>query len=181
MNNKEAINLVPKECISSLVAGLVAVLFFVCVAIIPNYLTGRSLNRQIGDLRYQLEEHKNILPLYASLKKLASEEKPDILILPQKTGLDMSRLDIAIKTLRDISKKSSMSVISISPDEGEAYKGVKSVVVAMSLKGDFANLRTLLTDLGALPYVEDVEGVSMRRESYGRMLAITIKIKLAVL
>lgn len=180
MKSKEAINLVPKECISNLVAGIVAVLVFVCVAIIPNYLTGRSLDRKIGDLRYRLEEHKNILPLYASLKKSASEENHDILVLPAKTGLDMSRLESAIKTLRDISGKSSMSVISIRPEEGEAYKGVKSVVVIMSLKGDFANLRTLLMDLGALPYVEDVEGVSMRRESYGRKLAITIKIKLAV-
>lgn len=181
MNIKEALSPIPKECISNLVVSLVAVLIFVCVTIIPSFLTGRRLVQQIGDAQYRLEEHKNILPLYESLKKTAPAERYELLVFPAKTALAMSGLESALKTLRDISAKSSMTVISIRPEEGEAFKGVKSLAVTMSLKGDFGNLRTLLLNLGALPYVEDVEGFSIRREPYGRALAFTIKIKLTVL
>ncbi|MCG6533401.1 MAG: hypothetical protein L7F78_01645 [Syntrophales bacterium LBB04] len=181
MNKTEIIGLIPKECVSNLAVSLAAVLVFVCATIIPSYLTLRSLNENTGDLLYKLEEHKSLLPLYESLKKSAPAERSDLLTFPAKAQLDIAGLDSALKTLRDIAGKSSMLVISIRPDEGEAFKGVKSLPVTMSLKGDFINLRTLLLNLGSLPYVDDVEGFSIKREQYGRTLAFTIKIKLALL
>jgi hypothetical protein len=174
------ITLVPKECMSNLIIGVVAVLVFVFATIIPRHLTGRNLDQKIGDVRYRLEEHKNILPLSDALKK-ASIGNLGPLVSPTKTSLAMAGLGNALKTLHDISGKSAMTVLSIRPDEGEAYKGVHSIAVKMSLKGSFQNFRTLLADLGALPYVDDMEELSIQQEPSGKRLAFKIKIKLAVL
>jgi hypothetical protein len=178
---KQIINsiFIPRECVRNLVISLAAVAVFLCAAIIPAYLKWLRLDARVSDVRYRIEEQKTLLPLFDSLKttRLGS---PATLQAPDKIKLDKSGIDSALMKLRDISDKAAMNIISIRPDLTSTPASAQSVAVNMSLRGSFENFRGLLAGLGALPYVENIENISIQQGAFGKMLDFKIKILLSV-
>ncbi len=82
--------------------------------------------------------------------------------------------------LRDIADRASITVNYINPDLSDAYAHTQSLAVDLSLKGSFENFRTVLADICALPYVENLENLSIQREPNERALDFKIKIIVAL-
>ena len=170
---------VPRECVSNVVSSLAAVIVFACAAIIPSYLSRLDLEQQIGNARFRLEQHQTLLPLYESLKKAPRADFP-ALVVPVKTSLKKDDVDSALTAVRDIAVKSAVAVNYINPDLSAASAQTKSVAVDVSLIGSFENFRTVLANIGSLPYVENFQNLSMQRKANGQELDLKIKIILAV-
>jgi Tfp pilus assembly protein PilO len=170
---------VPGECMSNLLVSLTAVIVFVCAAIIPAYLSRADLKQKISNARDLLEQHQTLLPLYSSLKKTPEAGFP-ALAAPLKTALKKADVDSALKAVRDLAGKSALAVSYISPDLRDASAHTQSLAVDVSLKGSFENFRTMLAHIVALPYVENLENLSIQREPNGQALDFKIKIVLAL-
>jgi len=170
---------VPRECMSNLLSSLAAVVVFACAAIIPAYLSRADLEQHIGNARYRLVQHQALLPLYESLKKAPRADFP-ALAAPVKTALKKTDVGSALITVRDIAGKSSITVNYINPDLSNASSHTHSLVLDVSLRGSFENFRAVLADIGALPYVENLENLSIQREPNGQALDLKMKILLAL-
>ncbi|MGO9013729.1 MAG: type 4a pilus biogenesis protein PilO [Dissulfurispiraceae bacterium] len=170
---------VPRECVSNLLSSLATVIVFLCVAIIPAYLSRVAVEQKITNAKYRLDQHQTLLPLYESLKKAPRADFP-ALAAPVKTALKKADVGNALSAVRDIAGKSSMTVNYINPDLSEASSHTQSLAVDVSLKGSFENFRTMLADIGALPYVESLENLSIQREPNGQALDIKMKIIVAL-
>ncbi len=170
---------VPRECMSNLLVSLAAVLVFLCAVIIPVYLSIADLEQKISNAQYRLEQNKTLAPLYASLAKAPGSDVP-ALIVPAKTTLKRADVNSALAAVRNIAGKSSVAVIYINPDLNEASAHTQSLALDVSLRGSFENFRTVLANIGALPYVEQLESLSILREPNGQALDFKIKIIVAV-
>jgi|GEM_PF-3032236 hypothetical protein len=170
---------VPRECMSNLLVSLAAVIVFVCAAIIPAYLSRVDIQQKISNARYRLDQHQALLPLYESLKKAPRADFP-ALANPVKTALKKDNVSIALTAVRDIADKSALTVGYINPDISDSSAHTKSIALDVSLKGSFENFRTMLASIGALPYVENLENISIQRAPNGQALDFKIKIILAL-
>ena len=171
---------VPRKCISNLILSLTGVIVLVCAAIIPAYLSRAALEQKISDARYRLNQHQTLLPLYTSLKKAPQADLP-ALAAPVKTALKRADIDIALTAVKDIAGKSAITVSYINPDLSGVSANTQSLAVDLLLKGKFENFRTVLADIGALPYVESVEDLSIQQEpDNGQALDLKMTIILSV-
>ncbi|MGD0283079.1 MAG: type 4a pilus biogenesis protein PilO [Dissulfurispiraceae bacterium] len=170
---------VPRECMSNLLVSLAAVIVFACAAIIPAYLSRADLEQKISNARYQLDQHQALLPLYESLKKAPRADFP-ALAAPTKAALKKAAVDSALTAVRDIAGKSSITVNYINPDLTDASAHSQSLALDVGLKGSFENFRTVLAYIYALPYVENLENISIQREPNGQALDFKMKIILAL-
>lgn len=170
---------IPKENMGNLLISLIVVALFVIAAILPSYLSKARLNKGIRALRYQIEEHEKLLPLYNALIN-APKGDSAVLIVPASSRLEKAGLDSALKTVRSISDKSGMTVISILPDLDYGVKNSGAMTVNISLTGSFEDFRTVLTTLGTLPYVNHIEELSIQQKPNTKALAFKIKIILAM-
>ncbi len=170
---------VPRECISNLLSGLAAIIVFLCAAVIPAYLSIVDLEQKISNARYRLDQHQALLPLYESLKKAPRADFP-ALAAPVKKSLKKADVDSALTAVRDIAGKSSIAVNYINPDLSYTSAHAQSLALDVSLRGKFENFRPVLADIGALPYVEDLENLSIQREPNGEALDFKIKIIVAL-
>ncbi|HXW69773.1 MAG TPA: hypothetical protein VEJ88_09235 [Dissulfurispiraceae bacterium] len=170
---------VPRECMSNLLVSLAAVLVFLCAVIIPAYLSIADLEQKINNAQYRLEQNKTLAPLYASLAKAPGADVP-ALVVPAKTPLKRADISSALAAVRNIAGKASVAVININPDLNEASAHTQSLALDVSLRGSFENFRTVLANIGALPYVEQLESLSILREPNGQALDFKMKIILAV-
>ncbi len=166
---------VPRECMSNLLSSLAAVIVFVCAAIIPAYLSRVALEQKISDARYRLEQHQTLLPLYEALNKTPQAELP-ALAAPVKTALRKADVGSALTAVRDIAGKSAVAVNYINPDLSDASAHARSLAVNVSLEGSFENFRTVMANIGTLPYVENLENLSIQRGPDGRTLDFKMKI-----
>lgn len=168
---------VPKENLQNLVISLFVVVFFIGAALIPNYLAKTRLEKKISEVRYNLDKQNSLLPLYQTLLK-ASSGGSSVLVAPATVRLERAGLEAALKKLQGILDKSQMTGIAVLPDLGSVSKDVNFSAVNMSFRGSFENFRTVLLDLGALPYLERIEELSIKQET--KDLAFKIKIILAM-
>lgn len=170
---------IPKENMQNLGISLVAIILFIFAVILPGYMTKLHLDKEIRTTRNQLEEHKNLLPLYQSLIK-APRGDSAVLVVPASLRLEKAGLDSALKAVRSISDKNKMTVIALIPDLGYGSKNDQAVAVNLSVRGSFKNFRTVLTNLGALPYIDHIEELSIQQKPNTQTLAFKIKIILAM-
>lgn len=178
---KKITELIPlsKENMGNLLISLIVVALFVIAAILPSYLSKALLDKKIRVLRYQIEEHETLLPLYRSLIN-APKGDSSVLIVPASSRLEKTGLDSALKAVSSISDKSGMTVISILPDLDYGTKNAGNMAVNIALRGNLENFRTVLTKLGALPYLNHIEELSIQQKPNTQTLAFKIKIILAM-
>ena len=137
------------------------------------------MEQKMSDMRYRLNEHTSLLPLYDSLKKPSHPDLTDLVVLPG-TRLHKDDVSSALDAIRNIALKSGMKVIYLAPDFNNISKDASSLALNVSLKGDFLNFRKVLANIGALPYVESAEEFSILREPNSRLTDFKIKIILGV-
>jgi Tfp pilus assembly protein PilO len=178
MNTNNANNPLSQEYANNLIVSIVAVLAFIFLLVVPSFITARGLEQKLTDLRFQLKEHQTLQPLYESLKKSA-QGGATVLVNPAHTG-NKEKLDTALQRMREVSGESAMTVTSLQPDLDKGFAGDKSIVVNVSLKGRFENFWTLLSKLGALPFLDNVETISIQRTQDGKELDFKLKVLLAV-
>lgn len=170
---------IPRENIQNLGISLIAIILFIFAVILPGYMNKLHLDREIITARSRLEEHKNLLPLYQSLIK-APMGHSAVLVVPAGLRLEKAGLDSALMTVRSISDKNKMTVMALIPDLSYGSKNEQSLAVNLTLRGSFENFRTVLTKLGALPYMDHIEELSIQQKPNTQTLAFKVKIILAM-
>jgi len=154
------INLPKKNIIYLLVCGttLLAVSIFLLIA---NYRMLSILDKNISRMKNQIDVQEFFSPVFKKLFNHLDFEEPEGLSLPKP--LRMPREDTAktLALLQEMAQKSRFKVEGISPDVDSTIDGSKHLMINIILQGDFLDLRSFLSQLIVIPYLEHIEQIKI--------------------
>lgn len=155
--------IIPKRSLFYLVICLCGVLIIVTVGIIPEYFSSVRLDQQIKSMQFQIEEQKNLYPIYHMLKNKTHIKDARILPFPKKVPLSRAQIDTVPATVREIAKKANIDMVSASPDLNFLGSESRFLPINAIMRGDFFNFRKFLIGLGEVPFLERIEEIQIQQ------------------
>ena len=169
---------IPEKSVPYLIicGGIVAIV--VLVGIFPLYRYTSNQADEIKKIKYQMEEQKELGPVYLNMQKAMESKDLQVLPNPKKTIISREEAAKFQNVFRTISEKSGLMTISITPDLSTAAGSSKFLLHNAVVKGEFANFRKMLIELTAIPYLDRIEEISIQQHS--NSMEFRIKIWLAL-
>jgi Tfp pilus assembly protein PilO len=168
----------PKQSLIYIGLGVIAILLFVLLGIVPAGKSLADLDARATEVQYRIEEQKALAPLYQTLKDRGGKEDMKFLPLPAKVNLPHAKISTITAVFGDAARSSGMSLVSASPQLSTMSGGAQTLPVNVILLGDFMNFRKFLVSIGGIPYVQHVEEISIQEAPNAR--EFKLKILLAV-
>ncbi len=139
------------------------ILLFVLVGIFPLYQYNSHRIKENKKLKYQIEEQKELGPIYFTLLKIM--ENKDLRVLPNPKKATIPRLETGKfqDAFRAIADKSGLMTISLTPDLTTLAESSTFLLHNAVLKGEFADFRKMLSGLGAVPYLDRIEEIRIQQ------------------
>lgn len=178
MMNLSLLKSIPRRTIIIHLSWLGALLLFAAAVLWPLGRTAISRDREIRNLQYQVDEQKNLQPLYQALRTRSQAKSATVLPSPTRDKLSRDLVSIAPSTLRRIADSASLKTQSVAPDVSSLTHQSKSLIMNMVVRGDFINFRKFLIGIGELPYLERYEEIEIRKDP--SFMEYRIKIRLAL-
>lgn len=141
------------------------IFLFVLVGIIPLYHYNSNLLEENKKLKNQIEEQKELGPIYRTLLTTLQDKDLRVLPDPEKTRILRGETGKFQDDLRMIAGRSRLKVVSLKPDLSTLAGSSTSLLHDVILKGDFANFRKMLIGLGTVPYLDRIEEISILQNS----------------
>ena len=154
------------------------VFIIILVGILPLYLKTSGNVKENEKLKYQIKQQNDLGPLYDSL--LNEVKNSGSLVLPNPAKKPVLRLE-AGKFQYDfqaIAKKSGVIIVSFVPDLSTSTGSSTSFLHNIVLKGEFADFRKMLIELGAVPYLDRIEEISYKQGTVSMELKMKVWIAL---
>jgi len=178
MMNLPLLKSVPRRTLIIHLSWLGALLLFAIAVLLPMSRSVIGIDRKIAEIQYQVDEQKNLQPLYQTLRTRSQARPASVLPSPQRDKLSKDLVGIAPSTLRRIADNASLKTQSVAPDVASLTNQSKSMVINMVVRGDFMNFRRFLIGIGELPYLERCEEIEIRKDP--AFMEYRIKIRLAL-
>ena len=141
------------------------VLLFILLSIFPNYLAYSNINHEINSLQNQIEEQKLLSPIFSDLSEKAKFRDPENLPFPQKARLSKNETGNIATIIQKIIRQNEFKLISILTDVGSLMEESGILKVSIEMTGEFMNLRNMILQLGALPYLDHIESIQIGSHS----------------
>lgn len=164
----------PKQSLAYIAISVIVILLFVFVGIFPAKKLLADLDGQTAEVKYRIEEQRILVPYYQSLKERTDKADLQFLPLPQKASLPQSKIITIPAIFSDAAKKSGMSLLSAIPQISGITAGGSTLPVNISLRGDFFKFRKFLINIGAIPYVQHIEEISIQEAPGAREFILKI-------
>jgi len=175
--NKMNIHMNQKNFLYFIIYGGI-ILIVILVGIVPLYLKASALAKENDKLKYQVQEQKELAPVYASLQNAMKEDIPLVLPHPGKQALPRSESGTFQTDLNSAAHKSGLKVISFTPDVNTSSAPSQSFLHDVVLSGEWGGLRKLLIELGNLAYLDKIESVEIQQGAH--FMEFKIKIWIAL-
>jgi len=161
-----------------LICGGIIVLI-VLLLIIPFYRYNAGIAQETETIQHQIDEQKKLAQTY-QLLKIASAKKQTYL-LPNPAGAKLARqnVDKFPESFRAEAEKSGLATTSLVLDIKTMTGDSKSLLYNATVKGEFANFRRLLIGLGAVPFIDQIEEISIKQGRDNMEFKLKIWIALA--
>ena len=161
METSMAISKLPTKNVMLIAIFGGGIIFFVLLSIFPNYITYSNIESEINMLKSQIEEQKILSPIFNDLTNKARFQYPDNLPFPKKDKLSKNETSNISGIIQDIIRLNDFQLNSIITDVGGLMDGSGILKMSVEITGDFINLRNLIIQLGALPYLEHIENIQI--------------------
>ena len=150
------------------------IILFILLAIFPNYMAYSEITQEIESIKGQIEEQKILSPIFNDLAKKTEFDQPDNLPFPQQEKLAKNETGKLSTVIRDIVQRNDLQLQDLTTDVDSLMQAPDVLKLNVQMSGDFMNLRTVLLQLGELPYLEHIE--SIRIESKGADNTVQLKL-----
>lgn len=158
--------------------GIFVILLLIFLGIMPLKNAQAGLDKQMAELRYRIEEQRILVPLY---KSLTEREREDVRILPlpPRSSLPQAQINTIPKLIGNAARQSGLSLMSVSPKLAGVTGGTKTLPIHVSLRGDFFKFRKFLINMGAVPYIQHIEEISIQEVPGAREFMLKIFVAVA--
>ncbi len=150
------------------------IIIFVVVIILPYNHSIKKIDMEIDNLKNQVAAQELQAPLYSTL--ISQMEKNTVRGITDKKDERLNRDNIfLISTMvKDLAEGNNLTYIKSSPDINsmESNKGLMSVDV--TVEGSLEDFRKFIVSLNKIPYLQDVEKLSIRSEEANRIYELRI-------
>jgi Tfp pilus assembly protein PilO len=159
------ININKKNSILYLVIYGGIILIIILVGILPYYLKISNQVKENDKLKYHIKEQKELGPVYQTLIK--ANENKDVFVLPHPEKTELPRLDTRkFQTdFQNAAKKSGLKVVSFTPDINTSASTSTSFLHNIVLKGELADFRRMLIELGSIPCIDRIEEINIQQNT----------------
>jgi len=141
------------------------IFLFVLVGIFPLYHYNSNLIEKNKELKIQIEEQKEIRPIYLNLLNNINNKDVRVLPNPEKKTIPRGEAAKFQDDVRMIAGRAGLMTVSLTPDLSTLAGSSTSLLHNVVLKGEFANFRKMLIGLGAVPYLDRIEEISILQNS----------------
>jgi Tfp pilus assembly protein PilO len=155
---------IPPQSLLYIGICLIVVILFIMLWFIPSNRTMEELSAKTDDVRFRIEEQRALMPLYLALKSRIEKKDSEILPLPEKGVLSHKDITTLPMVLRTAAKDSGMTFGSAVPNPATVTSGGKFLSVDAILRGKFFDFRKFLINLGAIPYIQHIEEISIQQK-----------------
>ena len=139
------------------------IFLFVLVGIFPLYHYNSNLIEKNKELKNQIEEQKELKPVYLNLLKTLNNKGLRILPNPEKKTIPRGEAGKFQDDIRLIAGRAGLMTVSLKPDLSTLDGSSTSLLHNLVLKGEFVNFRKMLIGLGAIPYLDRIEEISCQQ------------------
>ena len=159
------ININQKNSILYLVIYGGIILIIILVGILPYYLKISNQIKENDKLKYQIKEQEELGPIYKTLTSNIENINALVLPHPAKTALPRSEAQKFQTDFQIAAKKSGLKVVSFTPDINTSASPSTSFLYNIVLKGELADLRRILIELGSIPYWDRIEEINIQQNT----------------
>jgi hypothetical protein len=156
---------IAKSTMKYLILCIGTIVVFVLVGLYPMYRYNIYLAGEITNIKDQIEELKEMGPVYLKLQKAMESKDSQILPNPKKTTITREEAAKFPNVFRNIAGKSGLVAISVTPDSSNTAGSSNFVLNNAVLKGNFTNFRKMLIALSAIPYLDKIEDISISQRA----------------
>jgi len=149
-------------------------LLFVLLSIFPNYISYNNIVHETSILKDKIEEQKILSPIFEDLSKKAQFQNPGSLPFPAHEKLARSDTGNITPIIREVVATNDFLLEDIDTDIESLMTEPGILRMTIQMTGVFQNLRKLLLDLSALPYLEHIEVIQIN--SFGAKNKINLTI-----
>jgi len=139
------------------------IFLFVLVGIFPLYHYNSNLIEKNKELKNQIEEQKELKPVYLNLFNTLNNKDLRILPNPEKKTIPRVEAGKFQDDIRTIAGRAGLMTVSLTPDLSTLAGSSTSLLHNVVLKGEFASFRKMLIGLGAVPYLDRIEEISVQQ------------------
>lgn len=175
--NKFKLN-IPEESLKYLIIYPGIILFIVLLLIIPLHKSNANIKNDIKKLQYQIEEQKSLGNIFLVLTKSMKNKDLKILPNPPKTTLSRQEAGKFQDLFRATAIKSGLTTLSVTPDYSTLTGNSSYLLHNVVVKGEFANFRKLLIELGGVSYLDKIEEINI--QPYSDSMEYRMKIWIAL-
>jgi len=156
------------------------ILIILSLGIVSFYRYNSNKSQNIQKFQNQIEEQKSLGPVY--LMMIKELQKKDVYVLPnpKKMKLPKQETDRFQDYIRQISNKTGLVTISVLPDIKSMLGSDSSIIFYVTLKGDLTNFRKFLIELGTIPYIDQLEEITLQQFSDDMEYKLKIRMALAI-
>ena len=159
---KVSISSLPTKSLSYFVILGGGIILFVILAIMPAQRESEALDFEIENINTQIKEQKILKPVYDNLLKKAQMKPPEGLNYVPKQTLKKGDTDKVAVTFQSMANDTQLMLVDFSPALDTLINRTGFLMVDVVLKGEFINLHPFLLQLCQLPYMEQIEQVSIQ-------------------
>ncbi|PKN36783.1 MAG: hypothetical protein CVU62_13715 [Deltaproteobacteria bacterium HGW-Deltaproteobacteria-2] len=142
------------------------IFFVILVGIFPFYKYHSSLIEENKKLQSQINEQKELGPIYLNLLKSVDDKQIRVFSSPEKTAIPRGDAGKFQDDFRAIAGKAGLTLVSFTPDMNTIVGSSTSFLYNVVIKGEFANFRKMLIALGAVPYLDRIEEINIQQQPY---------------
>ena len=141
------------------------ILLFVLLTIFPNYIAYSNIGHEIKMLKNQIEEQKILSPIFSDLSAKAVFQDPKNLPFPKREKLQQNETSNISKIIQNIIRLNNYTLDKIFTDVGGLSQNPGILKMNIEMTGSFLNLRNMILQLGALPYLEHIEYIRINNHN----------------
>jgi len=173
---KKILSLLPTQSLINLSICGAGVIVFIFLIIIPNQNLSDELDQEIEKLNARIEQQRILRPVFDSLLERAKREQSTDLPAVKIEKLDRADVYRISKVLQDMAGRCDLKIEDIRTDANEIMNDTGYMLMWVHVTGDFMKFREFLKDMGTIPFLEQIEEISIRAIEENREYKLKIRL-----
>jgi hypothetical protein len=153
---------IPARSMLYIIACAVVLAGFIFLVLAPRQGTIAGLDRDIRDIDNRIKQQEAFSPIYEGYKKQIELGAQRLLPMPHKERLLWDKAEGISIIFQEAARNSGLEMVSAVPEVDSLANDQGILALRLNLKGDFLDLRSFLSELGTMPYLEEIEEIAIQ-------------------